>query len=80
MATGGQSEPLGAQGQSQTKGEDRATRAQIFAHPKAQEVLGILGIAVAIFLMASLLSYDPLDPAFFNSGGGLEHQMRNYGG
>ncbi len=80
MATGGESEPLAAQGQRQTKGEDRPARAQILAHPKTREVLGILGIAVAIFLMASLLSYDPLDPSFFNSGGGLEHQMRNYGG
>jgi hypothetical protein len=78
MATGGESEPVTAKGR-QAAG-DRSPRVQILTHPKAQEVLGILGIAVAIFLLASLLSYDPLDPSFFNSGGGAEHQVRNYAG
>jgi len=78
MVTRGEPDPLPAQGP--TKGENRSPWPQILTHPKAQEVLGILGIAVAIFLMASLISYDPLDPSFFNSGGGLEHQVRNYGG
>src|SRR3972149_1043779 len=78
MATGGESEPVTAKGR-QAAG-DRSPRVQILTHPKTQEVLGILGIAVAIFLLASLLSYDPLDPSFFNSGGGPEHQVRNYGG
>ena len=78
MATGGESEPLAAQGPS--KGGDRSRWAQIVTHPKAQEVLGILGIGLAIFLMASLLSYDPLDPSFFSSGGGPDYQVRNYGG
>ncbi len=80
MATGDESEPLAAQGQRQPKGEGRSSRPQFFTHHKTQEVVGILGIAVAIFLMASLLSYDPLDPSFFSSGSGPEHQMRNYGG
>lgn len=78
MATGGESEPVTAKGR-QAAG-DRSPRVQILTHPKTQEVLGILGIAVAIFLLAGLLSYDPLDPSFFNSGGGPEHQVRNYGG
>jgi S-DNA-T family DNA segregation ATPase FtsK/SpoIIIE len=78
MATGGESEAKTAQGR-QTAG-DRFPGAQILAHSKTQEVLGILGIALAIFLLASLLTYDPLDPSFFNSGGGPEHQVRNYGG
>jgi S-DNA-T family DNA segregation ATPase FtsK/SpoIIIE len=42
--------------------------------------LGILGIAVALFLLASLLSYDTLDPSFFNSGGGSGQPVHNYGG
>jgi S-DNA-T family DNA segregation ATPase FtsK/SpoIIIE len=42
--------------------------------------LGIIGIAVALFLLASLLSYDSLDPSFMNSGGGPGHQVHNYGG
>src|SRR3990172_3964427 len=78
MATGGESEPVTAKGR-QAAG-DRSPRVQILTHPKTEEVLGILGIAVAIFLLAGLLSYDPLDPSFFNSGGGPEHQVRNYGG
>ena len=64
MATGDESEPLAAQ--DPTKGGDRSRWAQIVTHPKAQEVLGILGIALAIFLMASLVSYDPLDPSFLD--------------
>jgi hypothetical protein len=68
MVTRGEPDPLPAQ--DPTKGENRSPWPQILTHPKAQEVLGILGIAVAIFLMASLISYDPLDPSFFNSGGG----------
>ena len=60
MATGSESEPLATQGLK--RAADRSSRAQFLAHPKAQEALGILGIAVAIFLMASLFSYDPLDP------------------
>jgi S-DNA-T family DNA segregation ATPase FtsK/SpoIIIE len=78
MATGSESEPLATQGPK--RAADRSSRAQFLAHPKAQEALGILGIAVAIFLMASLFSYDPLDPSFFNSGRGPEHQVHNYGG
>lgn len=77
MAAGGESKPLN-QGQQPQGGQ--SPRAQILSHPKAKEAVGILGIALAVFLLASLLSYDPVDPSFFHSGGGPEHQVRNYGG
>ncbi|PWB48629.1 MAG: cell division protein FtsK [Candidatus Methylomirabilota bacterium] len=59
---------------------DRSPETPVLTHPKSHEVLGILGIALALYLLASLLSYDALDPSFFSSGGGPEHQVRNYGG
>jgi S-DNA-T family DNA segregation ATPase FtsK/SpoIIIE len=37
-------------------------------------------MALAIFLLTSLLSYDPIDPSFFQSGSGPGQQVRNYGG
>src|SRR5574337_78355 len=61
-------------------GGHRSAETQIVAHPKTHEVLGILGIAIALFLLASLLSYNAFDPSFFNSGGGPGHQVHNYGG
>lgn len=78
MATEGVPESMPTHGGSQ-KG-DRSAGTQILAHPKTHDVLGILGIAVALFLLTSLLSYDSLDPSFFSSGGGPEHQVHNYGG
>ena len=44
---------------------------------KAREVLGIFTIAFSLFLLVSLLSYDPLDPSFFSSGRG---KVSNYAG
>lgn len=78
MATEGTPEPMATKGEPREK--DRLPGTQILTHPKTCEVLGILGIAVALFLLASLLSYDPLDPSFFSSGGGPTHQVHNYGG
>src|SRR5574337_203338 len=78
MATEGIPEPMATQGES--RGGDRSPGTQFLTHPKTHEALGILGIAVALFLLASLLSYDSLDPSFFNSGGGPGHQVHNYGG
>ena len=87
MATGSESAPVrrtpdssGVAAQRQQGQEARSSQAQILTHPKAREALGILGIAVAIFLLASLLSYDPIDPSFFHAGGGPDQQVRNYGG
>ena len=74
------SDPFGAASQEQQRRGARSPYAQLLAHQKAQEALGILGMAVAIFILASLLSYDQIDPSFFHSGGGPEHQVRNYGG
>src|SRR5574337_322814 len=78
MATESMPESISTQGEP--RGEDRSPGTQILTHPKTHEVLGILGIAVVLFLLASLLSYDSLDPSFFNSGGGPGHQVHNYGG
>src|SRR5574337_106881 len=78
MATEGIPEPMATQGES--RGGDRSPGTQFLTHPKTHEALGILGIAVALFLLASLLSYDTLDPSFFNSGGGPGRQVHNYGG
>lgn len=60
MATEGMPEPIVTQ--RGPRGGDRSPGVQILTHPKTHEVLGILGIAVALFLLASLLSYDSLDP------------------
>lgn len=78
MATESMPESMSTQG-APRRG-DRSAETQIVAHPKTHEVAGILGIAVALFLLASLLSYNSLDPSFFNSGGGPGHQVHNYGG
>ncbi len=78
MATEGTPKPIATQ--REPRGGDRSPASQILTHPKTHEALGILGIAVTLFLLASLLSYDSLDPSFFNSGGGPGHQVYNYGG
>lgn len=78
MATEGTPKPIATQ--REPRGGDRSSGSQILTHPKTHEALGILGVAVALFLLASLLSYDPIDPSFFNSGGGPGHQVHNYGG
>lgn len=78
MATEGVPESIPTHGGSR-KG-DRSPGTQILTHPKTHEVLGVLGVALALFLLVSLLSYDSLDPSFFNSGGGPGHQVQNYGG
>lgn len=44
---------------------------------KAGEILGIFMITFSLFLLVSLLSYDPLDPSFFSSGRG---RVSNYAG
>jgi len=87
MATEGESVPVrktpgsfGVAAQEPQGQGARSPYAQILGHPKAREALGILGIALAIFVLASLLSYDPIDPSFFHSGGGPGHQVRNYAG
>ncbi len=49
-------------------------------HSKAQEALGILIIACSVFLLVSLLSYDPLDPSFFSSGRVVGRSVNNYAG
>jgi len=77
MATAGETRPGGEGAQAR---EGRGGPAQILTHPKTQEALGILGIAAGIFLLASLLSYDPLDPSFFHAGAGSDRQVHNYGG
>ena len=78
MATEGTPKPMATPGER--RGGDRSPGTQFLTHPKTHEALGILGVAVALFLLASLLSYDPLDPSFVNSGGGPGHQVYNYGG
>jgi len=47
---------------------------------KAQEALGILVMACSLFLLVSLLSYDPLDPSFFSSGHAAGRSVNNYAG
>lgn len=44
---------------------------------KAGEILGLFTITFSLFLLVSLLSYDPLDPSFFSSGRG---RVSNYAG
>ncbi len=78
MATEGVPESMPTHGEPRRG--DRLPETQILTHPKTHEVLGILGIAAALFLLVSLLSYNSLDPSFFNSGGGPGHQVHNYGG
>ncbi|PWB81476.1 MAG: cell division protein FtsK, partial [Candidatus Methylomirabilota bacterium] len=78
MAT--ESMPGSMSTQGTPRGGSRSAETQIVSHPKTHEALGILGIAVALFLLASLLSHNSLDPSFFSSGDGSGRQVHNYGG
>jgi DNA segregation ATPase FtsK/SpoIIIE, S-DNA-T family len=53
---------------------------RFFGHPKAKEAFGILLMACAILLMASLLSFDPSDPSFFHFQDDQRTPVRNLGG
>ncbi|MFI5342063.1 MAG: DNA translocase FtsK 4TM domain-containing protein, partial [Candidatus Methylomirabilales bacterium] len=53
--------------------------AAFFRHDKTREAIGVLAMAAAILTLASLATYDPRDPSFFNyaSVSALERQIRN---
>ena len=50
------------------------------AHEKTHEIFGVLVAALAIFTLASLVSFDRRDPSFFHVGVGEEGRIHNWGG
>ncbi|MBI3988747.1 MAG: DNA translocase FtsK 4TM domain-containing protein, partial [candidate division NC10 bacterium] len=42
--------------------------------------MGLLVMACSVFLLVSLLSYDPLDPSFFSSGPAVGRSIHNWAG
>lgn len=48
-------------------------------HDKTREAIGVLAMTAAILTLASLATFDPRDPSFFNytSGSALERQIHN---
>lgn len=50
-----------------------------FRHDKTREAIGVLAMAAAILAFASLATFDPRDPSFFNyaSQSALERQIHN---
>jgi len=53
---------------------------KFLGHPKAREIFGILFMALAILLLASLISFDASDPSFFHYRGHLTGPVKNLGG
>ncbi|HEX9919917.1 MAG TPA: DNA translocase FtsK 4TM domain-containing protein, partial [Candidatus Methylomirabilis sp.] len=53
---------------------------KFLGHPKSKEVFGILLMALAILLMASLVSFDASDPSFFHFRGDSLTPVKNLGG
>ena len=53
--------------------------AAFFRHDKAREGIGVLAMATAILILASLATFSPRDPSFFNyaSSTALERQIHN---
>ncbi len=45
-----------------------------------REIIGILLIAIAVFLLLSLISYDPADPSFFSYTSPKSKEIRNWMG
>ncbi|MFB3816235.1 MAG: DNA translocase FtsK 4TM domain-containing protein [Candidatus Methylomirabilales bacterium] len=46
-------------------------------HDKTQEAAGVLAMAGAVLMLASLATFDPLDPSFFTFTGRAEREIRN---
>ncbi len=53
---------------------------KFLGHPKAREIFGILFMALAILLLASLISFDASDPSFFHYRGRLIGPVKNLAG
>ena len=53
---------------------------KVLGHPKAREIFGILFMALAILLLASLISFDASDPSFFHYRGSMTGQVKNLAG
>jgi S-DNA-T family DNA segregation ATPase FtsK/SpoIIIE len=52
--------------------------AAFFRHDKTREGIGVLAMAAAILALASLATFDPRDPSFFNyATSGLEREIHN---
>jgi S-DNA-T family DNA segregation ATPase FtsK/SpoIIIE len=48
-----------------------------FHHDKTREGIGVLAMAAAILIMASLATFDPHDPSFFTFASTLDRQVKN---
>jgi S-DNA-T family DNA segregation ATPase FtsK/SpoIIIE len=51
--------------------------ASFFRHDKTREGIGVLAMATAILTVASLATFDPRDPSFFNYASPVGRQVRN---
>jgi S-DNA-T family DNA segregation ATPase FtsK/SpoIIIE len=51
--------------------------AAFFRHDKTREGIGVLAMAAAILAVASLATFDPRDPSFFNYASTVGHQVHN---
>jgi len=62
---------------------DKPVRQEVLkflGHPKAREIFGILFMALAILLLASLISFDASDPSFFHYRGNVREPVKNLAG
>jgi len=51
--------------------------AAFFRHDKTREGIGVLAMAAAILTVASVATFDPRDPSFFNYASTVGRQVRN---
>ena len=61
---------------NRTGGWFRALTA-FFRHDKTREGIGVLAMAAAILMLASLATFDPQDPSFFSYASTIEDQIHN---
>jgi S-DNA-T family DNA segregation ATPase FtsK/SpoIIIE len=61
---------------NRTDGWFRALTA-FFRHDKTREGIGVLAMAAAILMLASLATFDPQDPSFFSYASTIEDQIHN---
>jgi DNA segregation ATPase FtsK/SpoIIIE, S-DNA-T family len=53
---------------------------KVLGHPKAKEILGVVFMALAVLLLASLISFDASDPSFFHYRGNPKGPVKNLAG
>jgi S-DNA-T family DNA segregation ATPase FtsK/SpoIIIE len=51
--------------------------AAFFRHDKTREGIGVLAMATSVLIVASLVTFDPRDPSFFNYASAVGRQVHN---